>query len=96
MSKPVMTLQEIAAQIDAHLTRFERDPKTNPVDPKYHTMPFYCASAHAPPRARTVAVVYVAYQGDRKLDREQAERYLAWLDAGNVGTHRQIPDGWKP
>lgn len=91
-----MTLQEIAKRIDAHLTRFESDPKTNPVDPTYQTKPFYCARAHVLPRARTVFVVYVAYQGARKLDREQAERYLAWLDAGNVGTHWQIPDGWTP
>lgn len=91
-----MTLQEIAARIDAHLTRFERDPKTNPVDPKYHTMPFYGASAHVPPRARKVYVVYVSHHGWKKIDREAAERYLAWLDAGNVGTHRDVPEGWKP
>jgi hypothetical protein len=31
-------------------------------------------------------VKYVDFQGDTSLTRERAERYLEWLDAGNVGT----------
>lgn len=82
-----MKLAEIAERINAHLKRFEKDPKTNPLDPKYKTRPFYVASASAPKGARTVAVLYVCYQGASKLDREDALAYLAWLDAGNVGRH---------
>ena len=34
-----------------------------------------------------VMVKYVAYQYQSSLTRDEAERYLAWLNAGNVGRH---------
>lgn len=87
MEKP-RKLSEIADLISAHLTRFENDKRVNvnAHDPKY-PRPYYYAGARAPRGARYVYVTYVSFQGTSKLTREQAEAYLAWLDAGNVGTH---------
>ena len=66
-----MKLAEIAARINAHLKRFE---------------PYYGARAWAGGRW-----VYVAYTSslefDSHLSKADAERYLDWLDAGNVGRH---------
>jgi hypothetical protein len=80
-----MTLQEIADRIDAHLRRFESDPKINVVDPTYKTKRYYCVGAR---RAGSyVSVCYVSYQGSRNITKADAEKYLAWLDACNVGPH---------
>jgi hypothetical protein len=79
------TLTEIAARIRAHLKRFEADPAINKLDPHYRTRTYYCVNAYR--GGRYVSVSYVNYQGATALERERAERYLAWLDAGNVGTH---------
>jgi hypothetical protein len=80
-----LTLTEIAKRIDRHLSRFERTPALNPPDPTYGTQ-LYCA-AGAYRGGRYVMVQYDAYQGQTALLRNRAEAYLAWLDAGNVGTH---------
>lgn len=80
------TTKEIADAIHLHLRRFERDPKINPIDPKYKTRPYYMAGAGATGNGR-VWVRYVAYQLTSYLTRADAARYLAWLDAGNVGRH---------
>lgn len=94
-NKPV-PLREIADRIDAHLRRFERDPSINKTptftsykDGKQHqgVKPYYCAGAHVPARSARVHVRYVSFQGVSLLPRAEAEQYLAWLDAGNVGTH---------
>jgi|SRR6267142_1185231 len=100
MSRPakMLLLRDIAARITAHLQHFERDPKINKNkhydqkqkawvdDPRRRGVSdYYGAYAYA--RPRSVSVVYVSYQGSSQLKREQAEAYLAWLDAGNVGTH---------
>lgn len=85
-------LQEIASRISAHLRRFESSPETNPTDRVYKTRPFYCSGAYCPPRGRRIRVTYVSYQGASQLTREEAERYLAWLDAGNVGKHHKVPE----
>src|SRR5689334_15685194 len=77
------TLKEIGARINAHLRRFERDPKIN-ADTQ-HGKPYHYASAGA--AGSRVSVSYVAYQHTSKLTREEALAYLAWLDAGNVGQH---------
>lgn len=81
--------QDIVAKIDAHLKRIERDPKLNPTDPKYKVRQFYCASASLE-NYNSVRLLYVAYQGDSHVTRDDAARYLAWLDAGNVGTHHTL------
>ena len=89
-----MTAQEIAARIDAHLQRFEKDPQINEPHPKYQTHPYYKARAWA--SGGWVKVVYVAHQGSDTLKLPVAEKYLAWLDAGNVGRHFTAQrQGWK-
>jgi hypothetical protein len=82
-----MKLGEIAERIDAHLKRFERDKEVNaPV--KHNAMslrPFFNASAFA--AGRYVCVKYISYQATQSLSKSDAGKYLAWLDAGNVGRH---------
>ena len=84
------TLAQIAAQIDTHLKRFERDPKINKVDKKKRSglHPFYYAGAWA--GGRWVYVKYIDFQGSSNLSRAEALAYLAWLDAGNVGQHYEM------
>jgi hypothetical protein len=91
---------EIAAvlgqKINAHLKRIESDPVLNPgrrldkeqktwVLDERGTRAFYGAGS-AGDRHR-VRVLYVTYQSTSYLAIEEAEKYLAWLDAGNVGRH---------
>lgn len=91
-----MKLDEIAKRIAAHLRRFERDPEINRkrkydeaakrwVDHQGGLGSYWHASAQR--AGSRVAVVYVSYQGATNLTRGEALAYLAWLDAGNVGTH---------
>ena len=40
---------------------------------------------------RYIGICYVNYQGHSNVTRADAERYLEWLDAGNVGKHHQAP-----
>lgn len=82
-----MKVREIAERIRAHLKRFEADPKINV---RTHLVlhpcrKFYQAGAWA--SGRYVWVTYIAYQASSALTKSEAERYLAWLDAGNVGRH---------
>lgn len=101
MTVPKMTKTEVARQlgrkIDAHLKRFEQSPSINMgrrldeskkwvSDPKGHR-PYYGAGARGD--RHRVWVSYVTYQGGSHLSIEDAEKYLAWLDAGNVGRHFQ-------
>ena len=79
---------EIGARLDAHLKRFEKDPKINHVDEDRRLPPFYMAGA-AGIRHR-VFVRYVSFQGITYLSVEDAARYLAWLDAGHVGKHWKV------
>lgn len=83
-----MTLKEIATRIDAHLKRFEQDKEIN----RYKDSrsldglhPYWRAGAWV--GGRYVRVCYISYQGTSALTKQQAEQYLAWLDAGNVGSH---------
>lgn len=89
---------ELGQKIDAHLKRIERDPKLNPgkrydqdtktwVPDKLGIFNYYGAGARGD--RHRVWVIYVAYQGGSHLSIEDAERYLAWLAAGNVGHHFQ-------
>ncbi len=87
---------DLAKKIDAHLKRFESDPTLNPghrydkerkervLDPM-GVRDYYVARAHG--NRHRVWVIYVTYQGGSYLSIEDAEKYLAWLDAGNVGRH---------
>jgi hypothetical protein len=87
---------ELAQKIDVHLKRFERDPKINPgkrfdqetkkwIPDKLGVRDYYGARAHGD--RHRVWVIYITYQGGSYLSIEDAERYVAWLNAGNVGRH---------
>ncbi len=80
-----MKLKEIAEQINAYLKRFESTKKINKLDRKYKTRPYYHASARQ--AGSKVAIIYISFQTWSHLSKTDAERYLAWLDADNVGKH---------
>lgn len=88
-----MKLDEIAKRISTHLKRFEADKdginatrvQTNYRGQESRLPPYFLAGAGA--SGRYVYVTYVNYQGESHLTKAQALRYLAWLDAGNVGKH---------
>lgn len=86
-TKP-LTLTEIAARIRAHLARFEADKTINAANAR-GSRPYYCVNAWR--AGKYVGVKYISYQGPRMLDRPTAHAYLAWLDAGNVGRHYEVP-----
>lgn len=79
-------LDKIAKRISAHLQRFEKDPAINTVGHSNIHKFFRAGSWHA---GRFVHVQYISFQGSTHLTKAEAETYLAWLDAGNIGTHRQ-------
>ena len=83
--KESLTLREIAARIDAYLRRFERDLNINVNVTAGGAKRFYYAGAAA--SGGWVGICYVSYQGSSSLRRAEAEAYLKWLDAGNIGTH---------
>ena len=83
-----MKLTDIASKIDAHLKRFEADAEINRLGA--NGLRPYCF-AHAGRSGRWIYVQYVSYQGSINLDRATAEKYLAWLDSDNIGTHWRIP-----
>jgi hypothetical protein len=87
-------LAVIANRIALHLRSFERNPKINHIDKASRTARFFWASAWS--TGRRVCVTYVSYQGPTKLTRAEAAAYLAWLDAGNVGTHFEALREAKP
>ena len=64
--------------------RYDKDQKTWVRD-EMGTRSFYGARARGD--RHRVWIIYVAYQGVSYLSIEDAETYLAWLDAGNVGRH---------
>lgn len=85
------TLSETAMRINEHLTRFARTPaiaskkwidgKGEERDLSLYWNPI---CFRAGPRAK---VRYVSYQDESSLTKDEAERYLEWLNAGNVGRH---------
>lgn len=79
-------LTDIAAAINMHLKRIEASPVENAANERGHK-PYYAAGAYA--AGSRVSVKYIAFQGGYSLTRPEAEAYLAWLDAGNVGTHHK-------
>lgn len=78
---------DIATRIDAHLRVMEADPVLNAVREmsRLHLRPYYQAGAIA--CGGRVRVTYVNFQGGMSIPLGDAEAYLAWLDAGNRGTH---------
>ena len=83
-----MKLRDVAAAISAHLKRFEKDPEINKPREIGKLHPYY--NAYAWDAGRWVAIKYVSFQGYHNLTKDEAVRYLAWLDAGNVGKHQLV------
>lgn len=77
--KPVaeMSLQELATEITTFLYKFEKEQGKN----------YYHANAFA---SKThLNLVYVSYQGATRYKKAEAQHYLQWLRAGNVGKIEQ-------
>lgn len=74
------TLSEIADRIDEYLNRFERSG-----DAKNDGILLVETSSWA--SGRWVYIQYSRYKAIVYLSRTEAQKYLAWLDAGNVGKH---------
>jgi hypothetical protein len=86
-------LRDMAAKINSYLKKFEADPAINRArqEGRNGLKPYYNAAAcHS---GRYVHVSYVSYQGGSNLTREQAERYLAWLEQGGIGKHHRAGEG---
>lgn len=79
-----MTLAEVAYRIQVHLRHMAADPKLNAVD-SYGQRPFHFP--YASKKGSRIEVSYVSYHVSFKLSKDDAETYLAWLDAGNRGCH---------
>lgn len=89
---------ELASKINAYLKRFEAD-KSGVNKPytdggRKGLVPYYNAGAYA--AGGRVLVIYVSYQGRTGLTIAEAEAYLAWLDAGNVGRHFEQQQASQP
>jgi hypothetical protein len=83
-------MRDLAKRINAHLVRFEGDPKINkPIKPGSELHPYYHASAWYP-GGGYVSISYVNYQGFSSVKRVVAEEYLRLLDEGYVGKHYNI------
>lgn len=92
---------ELWQRIDEHLKRIEKDPVTNPgkrfdkqlkkwVSDEGGCHDYFGARAHGD--RHRVWVNYITYQGGTHLSIEEAQKYLAWLDAGNVGHHLALKE----
>ena len=86
-----MKLKKIAARIDAHLHKREKEPAINTVTSSiYPVRRFFQTNAYA--SGNRVYIIYRAYQGFRSLTKAEAMAYLAWIEAGNVGEHYEMRD----
>jgi hypothetical protein len=81
-------LELLAREINQHLRRFEQDGKINIDRSGDGLHDYYGAGATA--TGQRVRVVYISYQGNSLLTREEAQEYLRWLRAGNVGRHYEV------
>ena len=80
-----MNLQDIAAALLAHLKRIEADPVLNPRDGGH---PLGDRDILCPSVERAGSRVSVQYRNvAHTLTKAEAAAYLAWLGAGNNGTH---------
>jgi hypothetical protein len=84
-----LTAKVVGERINAYLKRFEDDAVINAPVPRGGTnlTPFFVAQAYG--ERKYVYITYRSFQGQSKLTVDEARQYLDWLDAGNVGTHRQ-------
>lgn len=76
--------EQLASAIDGYLKHFVAT-QTSQDNPDEGRGAFYLASAYA--RQNRVVITYISYQGETPITIEEAERYLEWLGAGNVGRH---------
>jgi hypothetical protein len=90
---------DLGARINVHLRRFERDPEINPgkrydKETKAYVLDERGSRDYYGARAcgvrHRVLVAYVTYQGSHYLSIEEALKYLAWLNAGNIGMHYEV------
>ena len=88
-----MINKEIAARILVHLTKFEADPIINKETKRGGMLlkPYCNVNAYGNPKG--ISICYLSFQGVNQLNKEDAEKYLAWLDKGKVGTHRDARVG---
>ena len=80
-----MKMKELGDRIEAHLKRFESDPAINVVNLESRSRDYYYA--YTVSGRKYIRIRYILYHPEYTLTREEAEAYLAWLDAGNVGQH---------
>lgn len=80
-----MNLTATAGAIRQHLKRIEDDDELNPLPVEGGGRRFWHTDAHR--SGSYVRVQYISYEGSMTINRETAERYLKWLEAGNVGSH---------
>jgi hypothetical protein len=87
-------LVAIAGEIAAHLKRFEEDPVINakpvPMTSYSNPLPHPYGSTACRRTLKGVMLNYQPFFAYHDLDRETAQRYLTWLDAGGVGTHLEM------
>lgn len=79
-----MKLNDIALRLTAHLKRIEADPALNKARPVSGFRMLYDATVR---NAGSCLMVTYATNVEHRLTKTEALAYLAWLDAGNVGTH---------
>lgn len=77
-----LTNIQIAARISEHLKRLAADPEISKPEGKTR---YWESNSWA--AGKWVYVRYVRYQNETNLNREEALKYLEWLDAGNIGKH---------
>lgn len=82
-----LTVDEIADRIDEYFQEFERDPKLNIIRGTNRKR-FFNACSWA--SGRWVYVRYIGYHVAHNITKAEAEKYLAWLDNGNVGKHTEV------
>jgi hypothetical protein len=88
-------LDLLAREIGQYLRRFERDPKINIDRSEHKTGMHDYFGAGARDTGQRVGIVYISYQGTHLLTREEAQAYLRWLRAGNVGRHHEVVNALK-
>lgn len=91
-SKKKTSMAKLADRIHAHLKRLEADKSFNRPLASTGLSPLYFSGCHYT-AGRYAVITYIVFQGHSHLDRGQAERYLAYLDAGGTDKHHQALRG---
>lgn len=87
-----MKLAEIAKKIGDHVRRLAADPEANAFDYERDGKKSRVALIWSPAcwaGGRYVYIKYVAYQTQSRLTKDEALRYLAYLDGGGKRRHYQ-------